>query len=77
MPKLKCLDRNLTISGHGVHTFYSRPWGPEADGSEFEVNLIHKVSYRIARGTLSQKNQKGGKRKKKQRNINNIKTTKF
>lgn len=64
MPKLKCLDRNLTIPGHGVHTFYSRPWGPEADGSEFEVNLIHKVSYRIARGTLSQKNQKGGKRKK-------------
>lgn len=54
-----------------VHTFDSSPWEPEADGSEFEVSLVHKVSYRIARATLSQKNQKGGG-EKKQRNLNNI-----
>lgn len=54
-----------------VHTFDSSPWEPEADGSEFEVNLVHKVSYRIARATLSQKNQKGRGEEKKT-NLNNI-----
>lgn len=50
-----------------VHTFDSSPWEPEADGSEFEVNLVHKVSYRIARATLSQKKSKreGGRKKNK------------
>lgn len=52
-----------------VHTFDSSPWEPEADGSEFEVNLVHKVSYRIARATLSQIKEGWGRKKT---NLNNI-----
>jgi uncharacterized protein YqgQ len=38
-----------------VHTFDPSTWEAEADGSVFEVNLVHKVSYRAARAILSQK----------------------
>ena len=50
-----------------VHTFDPSTWEAEADGSVFEVNLVHKVSYRAARAILSQKQNRTKQKTKKKK----------